>query len=293
MRPKTDALSTINEIEKIIDEHSAEIGSNTVATLQQYVSMAKEDLITQREESISQISMLRVLASTGTMISVFDHEISLAGRRLVEMASDLQKFLRIIPLDHQDRFRVILADLRAWEMNVKRLARMIGLMLGKDARVRKRALSIHKAVEKIFDPFKLYMEDNHIKPLNDVSEFSRTPPMYEAELQSILVNLMTNAIKALADVEEKRICVKVEDTEDSVSILFLDSGIGLPRERWEEVFDPFVSYSVPSLDFGVGTGLGLAIVNDIVESYGGKVRFIDSPKGWSTCVRIDLPKVEK
>lgn len=293
MRPKTDALSIINEIEKIIDEHSTEIGSNTTIALQQYVSMAKEDLIAQREESISQISMLRVLASTGTMISVFDHEISLAGRRLVEMASDLQKFLRLIPLDHQDRFRVLLANLRAWEMNVKRLAGMIGLMLGKDARVQKRALSIHKAVEKIFDPFRLYMEDNHIKTLNAVSEFSRTPPMYEAELQSILVNLMTNAIKALADVEEKRICVKVEDTEDSVSILFLDSGSGLPRERWEEVFEPFVSYSVPSLDFGVGTGLGLAIVNDIIESYGGKVRFIDPPKGWSTCVRIDLPKVEK
>lgn len=293
MRPKRDALSTISEIEKIIDEHGPEIGSDTATALQQYVSMAKEDLIRQREESMSQISMLRILASTGTMISVFDHEISLAARRLGEMASDLQKFLRLIPLDHKNRFRVLLANIRAWQMSVKRLANMIGLMLGKDARVRKTSLSIHKAVDKIFAPFQLYMEENHIKPLNDVSEFSRTPPMYEAELQSILVNLMTNAIKALADAEEKKICVKVEDTEDSVSILFLDTGIGLPRERWEEVFEPFVSYSVPSLDFGMGTGLGLAIVNDIVESYRGKVRFIDPPRGWSTCVRIDLPKVEK
>jgi len=178
-------------------------------------------------------------------------------------------------------------------MSVKRLANMIGLMLGKDARVRKTSLSIHKAVDKIFAPFKLYMEENHIKPLNNVLEFSRTPPMYEAELQAILVNLMTNAIKALADVEEKKICVKVEDTENFVSILFLDTGIGLPPDRWEEVFEPFVSYSVPSLDYGMGTGLGLAIVNDIVESYGGKVRFAYPPKGWSTCVRIDLPKVEK
>ena len=293
MRPKRNALSTINEIEKIVDEHSTEIGSDTVTTLQQYVGMAKEDLIRQQEESMSQIAMLRILASTGTMITVFDHEISLAARRLGEMASDLQGFLRFIPLDEKELFRILLANTRAWQMNVKRLASIIGLMLGKDARAKKTSLSIHKAVDKIFAPFLRYMNENHIRPLNDVSEFSRTPPMYEAELQSILVNLMTNAIKALAGVEEKKICVKVEDTEDSISILFLDTGSGLPRERWEKAFEPFVSYSVPSLDFGLGTGLGLAIVNDIVESYGGKVGFVDPPEGWSTCVRIDMPRVEE
>jgi len=134
------------------------------------------------------------------------------------------------------------------------------------------------------------MKDNNIKPLNEVPPMIRTPRMYESELQSILVNLMTNSIKAFGRRENKRICVRAKESADTVSILFLDTGIGLSPDLWEEVFEPFVSYSVPSLDFGVGTGLGLAIVRDIVESYSGRVRFTLPPENWSTCLEIDLPK---
>lgn len=290
-RPKTDAVSVLGKIEDIIDEHEEDLDTRTSGLLLDYVNLAREELIKQREESISQISMLRILASTGTMISVFDHEISVIIRRLGEIASDFQKFLEFLPFDRQDSFRVVLAELRAWGSSVTELSSMIGLMLGKNARLKKKALSIHNAVNNIFDPFKQYMEDNNIKPVNEVPVTLRTPPMYESELQSVLVNLMTNSIKAFGEKEIKQICVKGEDTESEVRILFLDTGIGLQPERWEEVFEPFVSYSMPSLDFGVGTGLGLTIVRDIIESYGGKVKFTLPPNGWNTCVVIDLPKV--
>jgi len=297
-RSRTDALSVLNKIDKTIDERGVEIDANTANILHSYVSLARDDLIRQREESISQISMLRVLASTGTMMSVFDHELSVIVRRLDEMASDLQIFLRLLPDENQDRFRELLAKMRAWGWDIKKLANMIGLMLGKNARVQKTDLSIHKAVDDIFAPFEQYMTENGIEPLNEVPAFLRTPPMYESELQSILVNLMTNSIKALGEAEIKKICVRAEDTDDEVTILFLDTGVGLPPElppeRWHELFEPFVSYSMPSLDFGMGTGLGLTLVKDIVESYGGRVEFVvNPPSGWSTCVRMDLPKVKK
>lgn len=298
LRPKTDVLSVLNEIDKTIDERGVEIGADTANILHSYVNLARDDLIRQQEESMGRISMLRVLASTGTMMSVFDHELSVIVRRLEEMASDLQVFLGLLQEGHQDRFRVLLTNMRAWGWDVKRLANMIGLMLGKNARVQKTDLSIHKAVDDVFAPFKQYMIENNIEPLNEVPAFLRTPPMYESELQSILVNLMTNSIKALGEAKIKKICVRAEDTDDEVTILFLDTGVGLPRElspeRWDELFEPFVSYSMPSLDFGMGTGLGLTIVRDIVESYGGRVKFVvNPPNGWSVCVRMDLPKVKK
>jgi signal transduction histidine kinase len=295
--PRTDAFVMLEEIDKTIDKRSAKIGANAATVLHSYVNIARNDLTRQREEAISQISMLRVLASTGTMMTVFDHEVSVIVRRLDEMASDLQEFLDLIPVSHQNRFRILMATMKAWTGDIRKLANIIGLMLGKQARVNKMELSIHKAIEDIFAPFKQYMVDNNIEPLKEIPASLRTPPMYEAELQSILVNLMTNSIKALGEVATKKICVRAEDVENNVRILFLDTGSGLPRElpreRWKELFEPFVSYSTPSLDFGVGTGLGLTIVRDIVESYGGKVEFVDPPNDWSTCVRIDLPKVRE
>lgn len=289
-QPKRDALTTLDEINTTIDKHSDEIGGEAVSMLHHYVDLAKEDVVRIKEESMSQISMLRVLASTGTMISVFDHEMSVIVRRMEEMASDLQSFLGSLPDDDRDRFRVFLAKMKEWIWSVRKLAHMIGLMLGKNARAKKINLSINRAVDEVFGPFRQYMKDNNIKPLNEVPPMIRTPRMYESELQSILVNLMTNSIKAFGRRENKRICVRAKESADTVSILFLDTGIGLSPDLWEEVFEPFVSYSVPSLDFGVGTGLGLTIVRDIVESYSGRVRFTLPPENWSTCLEIDLPK---
>ncbi len=291
--PKIDAISIMDKIEEVIDEHTDTIGIKTAEVLSSYVNLVKDEVTRQREESITQLSMLRVLASTGTMISVFDHEMSVIIRRLEEMASDFQKFLNHLPVKYQDQFRVLLARLRAWGFSVKKLANMIGLMLGKNARISKRALSLHKAVDSIFAPFQRYFTENNIESLNEVPITMRTPSIYEAELQSIFVNLMTNSIKAFGEEEIKTICVRAEETPDNIRILFLDTGVGLKPELWEEVFAPFVSYSVPSLDFGVGTGLGLTIVRDIVESYGGRVKFISPPEEWKTCLRIDLPKVKE
>ncbi|NVM55287.1 MAG: sensor histidine kinase [Candidatus Helarchaeota archaeon] len=287
---KTDPITTLTTIEKIVDKQRDILGEETTNVIQQYIHLAKEDVIKQQEESITHISMLRVLASTGTMITVFNHELSVIHRRLMEIASDLQQFLGSLPSSQKNDYRIILSDIKAWGFSIKRLASMIGLMLGRDAREKKRDLSLRLAVDKMFAPFQSYLDDSGIEPINNVPADVRTPPMYESELHSILVNLMTNSIKALSEVEERKILVKSQYVNKKLVIELLDTGCGLEPERWEEVFEPFVSYSDPDLDFGFGTGLGLTIVRNIVVSYEGKINFTNPPEGWSTCLRIELPR---
>ena len=289
-KDKVDVVTILNNIEEIVDDHRDDLGEETANTLGQYIQLAKEDVLKQQEESITQIQMLRVLASTGTMITVFNHELGVMNLRLLEITSDLQKFLTHLPTEHKNNYRIILADIKAWGYSVEKLAGMIGLMLGREAREKKRTFSLNRAVERMFEPFKSYFKDNNIKPDKDIPSNIRTPLMYESELYSILVNLMTNSIKALGEVEERKIFVKSEEIKNTIIIDFLDSGCGLSPDKWEEVFEPFVSYSVPNLDFGLGTGLGLTMVRSIVEFYGGIIKFVTPPENWSTCVRIELPK---
>jgi len=286
---KTDAITMLNDIGKIVEDHRENLGEETTNTIIQYVDLAKEDVQKKQEESITTIQMLRVLASTGTIITVFNHELGVIYRHIGEITSDLQKFLTHLPSSHKNDYRIILADMKAWGYSIKRLAGMIGLMLGKDSREKKRSLSINRVVENLFEPFTSYLKDNDITPDKDIPANLRTPPMYESELYSILINLMSNSIKAVGEVEERKILVKSIKENNKFIIEFLDTGCGLSPEKWEEVFEPFVSYSVPNIDFGLGTGLGLSIVRDIVESYGGNVKFVTPPKNWSTCVRIELP----
>jgi len=286
---KADATTILESIGKEVEEHREDLGEETTNTLLQYVDYAREDIAQQHEESITTIQMLRVLASTGTMITVFNHELGVIYRKIGEITTDLQKFLTHLPSEYKDNYRIILSGIKAWGYDIKKLAGMIGLMLGKDAREKKRNLSINRAVEKLFEPFKNYFNDNDIKPTKDIPTNLRTPPMYESELFSILSNLLTNSIKALGEAKEKKILVQAQKENKLIVIKFLDSGCGLPPEKWEEVFEPFVSYNVPNLDFGLGTGLGLWMIRDIIESYSGKIEFVNPPENWNTCVRIELP----
>jgi signal transduction histidine kinase len=66
----------------------------------------------------------------------------------------------------------------------------------------------------------------------------------------------------------------------------MDQGTGIPTEAVEHIFDPFFT-TKPK-----GSGLGLATVHRIVEDHGGTLRVERSPRGWSTRIRVRLPRAE-
>lgn len=85
-----------------------------------------------------------------------------------------------------------------------------------------------------------------------------------AELQEVILNLLTNSLYWLEQVNESKreIDVNIERKDpDRVDIMFSDSGPGVPRENKELIFDPYFS-TKPD-----GVGLGLAIVGEIVTDY--------------------------
>ena len=85
------------------------------------------------------------------------------------------------------------------------------------------------------------------------------------QLQQVLVNLMLNGIEAMKD-EGGELSVRSKRTEDGQSLISVsDSGIGLPEEEPERVFEAFFT-TKPE-----GTGMGLSISRRIIESYGGRL----------------------
>jgi len=67
-----------------------------------------------------------------------------------------------------------------------------------------------------------------------------------------------------------------------------DTGIGIPRDQQEAVFDKF--YQVGSTTKGVreGTGLGLAITKALVEEHGGRI-WVESEPGRGSCFTFTIP----
>ncbi|MEM7332392.1 MAG: ATP-binding protein [Chloroflexota bacterium] len=92
-------------------------------------------------------------------------------------------------------------------------------------------------------------------------------------LSQIFINLVGNAVKFT---EQGQVIVSVKQNEvidDSVELLFAiqDTGIGIPKNRMAQLFNPFTQAdSSTTRRFG-GTGLGLSISHQIIESMGGKI----------------------
>ena len=85
------------------------------------------------------------------------------------------------------------------------------------------------------------------------------------QLQQVFMKLMLNAIEAMKDAGGELTVRSGANPEGRLIVSIIDTGVGLPAGRSEQIFDPFHT-TKPQ-----GTGMGLTITRSIVESYGGRV----------------------
>jgi len=105
-------------------------------------------------------------------------------------------------------------------------------------------------------------------------------------LEQVLGNLLENAVKYSH--EESEVNVTVIDEDDRVLTSVRDSGIGIPDDELNQVFERFHrGRQVSSSNYG-GLGLGLYIARQIVERHGGQI-WVESVEGQGTTFTFSLP----
>jgi two-component system C4-dicarboxylate transport sensor histidine kinase DctB len=97
-------------------------------------------------------------------------------------------------------------------------------------------------------------------------------------LEQVLVNLLNNALDAVAARDDARIALLVEEEGTWVSVTVADNGGGIDPALGEEVFSPFVT-GKPD-----GLGLGLGIARDIMVQFEGSLHIAPSPLGGAAFV---------
>jgi signal transduction histidine kinase len=98
------------------------------------------------------------------------------------------------------------------------------------------------------------------------------------QLQQVLMNLVSNSIDAMKDVDGTReLAIKSRRAEnEQLMVSVSDTGVGLPPQQAGQIFDAFFTTKVH------GTGMGLSISRSIVESHSGRLCAADnSPRGAS------------
>jgi two-component system, NtrC family, sensor histidine kinase PilS len=221
------------------------------------------------------------LAAVGEMAAGIAHEIR---NPLASMSGSIQILRQELPLtaDQSQLMDIVLRE-------SDRLNDTIRSFLAY-ARPQRLATTRVDVRQVITDTARL-LENN--AELSDTLEIAVDVPdaeaWYEADenqIRQIVWNLATNAVRAMPDGGELRLCVRqnpdASGRPGDLVIRIEDQGVGIAQDEIDGIFQPFRG------GFVGGTGLGLSIVYRIVSDYGGAIH-VTSQKGVGTQVEVTLP----
>jgi signal transduction histidine kinase len=232
-------------------------------------------------QHIEETGMLRVLASLGITLSGFIHEL---GQTMTFIYTDLKTISSKLPAATRMR-------LDANASILEDFTRYFDAVLRDNASRELREIELHDVMNQFESFAQAVCNERGVQLSTQVEGYEVfTRPMHMSEWSAILLNLLSNSLKAIRRAGKPgRIAVVAREDGNNIVVDFLDDGDGIPKEDRDKVFVPFFTTSNASDEELSGMGLGLKIVSDLVTANRGTVAIIDPGQGFSTCFRISIP----
>ena len=151
-----------------------------------------------------------------------------------------------------------------------------------------RPVELDRVVEEVIDLLKVNAASRDITFAIDASDGDLSAVGDADELDRVVANLVSNAVKYSPDGGTIRVGLARQDHTIALSVA--DQGLGISEEDQQKLFEEFFRSSNPRAVEQPGTGLGLAIVQRIVERHGGQIR-VESRLGHGSTFTVLLPAV--
>lgn len=139
-----------------------------------------------------------------------------------------------------------------------------------------REFEIRPLLQTIIKAFTLKAEEKSIKLKFEIGEKVPNACIGDSDrLKQILINLISNGIKFTSKGEVKVLVEFLSETQSSIVLKFkvIDSGIGIPDDKKDHLFQPFVQADASMNRKYGGSGLGLVISKELVNLMGGNIWF--------------------
>ena len=271
---------------------------------EQRVKTASEFIQRSINRTETYSSILGAVASSGTYMMSFSHEIKALTSKLDSHANTIERLIKTIPSEHRNDFEKFATSLRDTRKRFDQLIKLFSILGKRTSEHEKRRIPIKKEINEILEGFEYLMKKYNIKKPNiDIPDNLYTSPMLDAEFFSIVVNLISNAIKAIIAQNGQNISIWGQKQDGKIVIRMFNDGYQLPKKYWTEVFEPLVADPEKKIysglkskikddditTLGMGSGLGLTIVKEMANRYNGDVRFIDVKNPWKTGIEVILP----
>ncbi|MFD2117435.1 cell wall metabolism sensor histidine kinase WalK [Paenibacillus yanchengensis] len=158
--------------------------------------------------------------------------------------------------------------------------------------LRKQRINLHDMLDEVADRFSFQLHQKSIQTYVSVERGLKTAWLDRDQIDQVLDNLMSNAIKYTLDGGAIYLSAKRSALISDLQISVQDTGIGIPRKDLSKIFERFYRVDkARSRNMG-GTGLGLSIAREIVKAHGGSIS-LDSVLNEGTTVTMNLPLLQE
>jgi len=263
--------------------------------------------VIRKQHAANQVELahLRLVASTSTLLLIFSHEVKSLLGVLEQSKSSLEILARELSPKQKSEVESMSKNFSELKDRLSELLSLTSLVGGDKRRAKAGQVALLERVKKVEKVFELITHKYDInidhKEIPNNIVFKN---ILEAEVYSVLLNVMSNSIKSvIAGGKNRKIQLVAERTNGMNVITIRDTGIGIDPARFEEVFIPFISDPdgklYENLDkrlnpednmiVGSGSGLGLGIVKEIINAHGGSIKFKNPTTDWNAELEIKLP----
>jgi signal transduction histidine kinase len=241
-----------------------------------------QELLTEREEIIRQLTLSNKTAGMGVLVASLAHELNqpLCAIRLNAQLVERKLNTRDTDVDGARKFldSVINDNRRAADI----ISRLRAMFENQDKE--EMTLDLHALLR---DTVALVQMRANEEAVSIVTEFSDQPAMLQgdqAQLQQVILNLLNNAMDALAGVEREQKFIYLNTTIANGQLVLHvdDNGCGIPEPLQKSVFELFKTSKAQ------GMGVGLWLSKTVVNSHRGDIRFMSQP-GEGTQFEVVLP----
>lgn len=250
---KRKSVSAPEQSENLEDERSLSTAVRALADVRTLIAKGKLDLANDAlvasettivrfaEDAAVESTMLRILASVGSQMSAFVHEINaaLGMSEGIQLAIDRLISSETVPKTRRELNRVqkAVTDLRR---QLERQASYLVDINSPDARRRRSRTPIAARFNAAMQLLLRVAEQRGVVIRNDIPEDLKSPAMFPAELTSVFTNLLTNAIKAAGRAGSIRVTGASSKPAGSI-IRVENTGTKVNLQDSDKWFDPFTS----------------------------------------------------
>ncbi|WP_309385749.1 ATP-binding protein [Cerasicoccus frondis] len=281
-------------------KHPEDIRDEDFDALASATSLLESEIKTNKAD----ILRFQLVASTSTLSLLYHHEVRYLMQALGSLSEELNYALSDFDDDLKTKCESILSSINISKENLKILSDLTNEMsvLHRGASALK--LDLATQAEKAISRFGRVCKSYSIDISTQIGEGMLVGPMLKGELAAIILNSISNAIKAVvAGGVTKNIELCSYRSHGKVCLEIKDTGIGLDEHEYDDVFSPLVSDPSDSMYdaleekiatedrtlLGQGSGLGLSIIRGILENRNGRASFVKPEGGWSTCLKVEFP----